>query len=243
MDKGDKEVTRPNLVAKVVMKVLGRLPSDMVFERKFNSLENCDHASQKISSGDVVVDLYISYEKIYALLEMRSDEETQKCNGFGRYFITGMLNVRGSVIQGFHAFKNLHPGHRQKEIEVAIEKGIRFLENKQQVGDSWYGYWEFRLSLQCLLPRRTWDPRITWLKILKEHLEDKLLDDVSRIASLGSEKLYREAVVLMIRSYLSKLSSIGSAESKTLPIEANTERAEVTYYHVANVFLKLVTLK
>ncbi|GKD49495.1 hypothetical protein Tco_1278471 [Tanacetum coccineum] len=32
---------------------------------------------------------------------------------------------------------------------------------------------EFRLSLQCLLPRRTWDPRITWLKILKEHLEDK----------------------------------------------------------------------
>ncbi|GJZ92744.1 hypothetical protein Tco_0664809, partial [Tanacetum coccineum] len=31
----------------------------------------------------------------------------------------------------------------------------------------------FRLSLQCLLPRRTWDPGITWLKILKEHLEDK----------------------------------------------------------------------
>ncbi|GJX00776.1 hypothetical protein Tco_0184689 [Tanacetum coccineum] len=32
----------------------------------------------------------------------------------------------------------------------------------------------FRLSLQCLLPRRTWDPGITWLKILKEHLEDKV---------------------------------------------------------------------
>ncbi|GKD49494.1 hypothetical protein Tco_1278470 [Tanacetum coccineum] len=42
-----------------------------------------------ISSGDVVVDLYISYEKIYALLEMRSVEETQKCNGFGRHFIIG----------------------------------------------------------------------------------------------------------------------------------------------------------
>ncbi|GKF26661.1 dammarenediol II synthase-like protein [Tanacetum coccineum] len=52
-----------------------------------------------------------------------------------------MLNVRGSVIQGFHVFKNLHPGHRQKEIEVAIEKGIRFLENKQ-VGGLWYGYGE-----------------------------------------------------------------------------------------------------
>ncbi|GKC50996.1 hypothetical protein Tco_1073741, partial [Tanacetum coccineum] len=37
--------------------------------------------------------------------------------------------------RGFHAFKNLHPGHRQKEIEVAIEKGIRFLENKQIVRD------------------------------------------------------------------------------------------------------------
>nr|XP_043627333.1 phosphatidylinositol 4-kinase alpha 1-like isoform X2 [Erigeron canadensis] len=54
----------------------------------------------------------------------------------------------------------------------------------------------------------------------------RLLDAVSRIASLGFEKSYREAVVLMIRSYLSKLSSIGSAESKTLPAEANTERVE-----------------
>ncbi|GJT85403.1 phosphatidylinositol 4-kinase alpha 1 isoform X1 [Tanacetum coccineum] len=54
-----------------------------------------------------------------------------------------------------------------------------------------------------------------------------LLDAVSRIASLGFEKSYREAVVLMIRSYLSKLSSIGSAESKTLPAEANTERVEM----------------
>ncbi|GJZ71679.1 dammarenediol II synthase-like protein, partial [Tanacetum coccineum] len=51
-----------------------------------------------------------------------------------------MLNTRGSIIQGFHVFKNLHPGHRQKEIEAAIEKGIRFLENKQQVDGSWYGY-------------------------------------------------------------------------------------------------------
>ncbi|XP_023769663.1 phosphatidylinositol 4-kinase alpha 1 [Lactuca sativa] len=54
----------------------------------------------------------------------------------------------------------------------------------------------------------------------------RLLDAVSRIASLGFEKSYREAVVLMIRSYLSKLSTIGSAESRTLPPEANTERVE-----------------
>ncbi|CAI0377232.1 unnamed protein product [Linum tenue] len=54
----------------------------------------------------------------------------------------------------------------------------------------------------------------------------RLLDAVSRIASLGFEKSYRETVVLMTRSYLAKLSSVGSAESTTLPAEANTERVE-----------------
>lgn len=54
----------------------------------------------------------------------------------------------------------------------------------------------------------------------------RLLDAVSRMASLGFEKSYRETVVLMTRSYLSKLSSLGSAESKTVPQEATTERVE-----------------
>ncbi|KAL3515190.1 hypothetical protein ACH5RR_022092 [Cinchona calisaya] len=54
----------------------------------------------------------------------------------------------------------------------------------------------------------------------------QLLDAVSRLASLGFEKSYREAVVLMIRNYLSKLSAVGSAESKTLAPEATTERVE-----------------
>lgn len=47
------------------------------------------------------------------------------------------------------------------------------------------------------------------------------------MASLGFEKSYRETVVLMTRSYMSKLSSVGSAESKTLAPEATTERVEV----------------
>lgn len=55
----------------------------------------------------------------------------------------------------------------------------------------------------------------------------QLLDAVSRMASLGFEKSYREAIVLMTRSYMSKLASIDSAESKDLPEEANTERVEV----------------
>ncbi|KAE8692688.1 Phosphatidylinositol 4-kinase alpha 1 [Hibiscus syriacus] len=54
----------------------------------------------------------------------------------------------------------------------------------------------------------------------------RLLDAVSRIASLGFEKSYRETVVLLTRSYLSKLLSVGSAESRTLAPEATTERVE-----------------
>ncbi|KAL8060447.1 hypothetical protein ABFX02_02G025200 [Erythranthe guttata] len=54
----------------------------------------------------------------------------------------------------------------------------------------------------------------------------RLLDAVARMASLGFEKSYREAVVLMTRSYLGKLSGIGSAESKTQAPEVTTERIE-----------------
>ncbi|KAI3446087.1 hypothetical protein Pfo_002752 [Paulownia fortunei] len=54
----------------------------------------------------------------------------------------------------------------------------------------------------------------------------RLLDAVSRMASLGFEKSYREAVVLMTRSYLGKLSGVGSAESRTQVPEATTERIE-----------------
>ncbi|PHT33066.1 Phosphatidylinositol 4-kinase alpha 1 [Capsicum baccatum] len=54
----------------------------------------------------------------------------------------------------------------------------------------------------------------------------RLLDAVARMASLGFEKSYREAVVLMTRSYLSKLAAVGSAESNTAAPEVTTERVE-----------------
>ncbi|XP_031390031.1 phosphatidylinositol 4-kinase alpha 1 [Punica granatum] len=54
----------------------------------------------------------------------------------------------------------------------------------------------------------------------------RLLDAVSHMASLGFEKSYRETVVLLTRSYLNKLSTLGSADSKTLAAEATTERVE-----------------
>ncbi|KAH7684907.1 Phosphatidylinositol kinase protein [Dioscorea alata] len=54
----------------------------------------------------------------------------------------------------------------------------------------------------------------------------RLLEAVSYMASLGFEKSYRETVVLMTRSYLDKLKSVGSAESNTMAPEATTERVE-----------------
>ncbi|KAK2988488.1 hypothetical protein RJ640_007421 [Escallonia rubra] len=37
-----------------------------------------------------------------------------------------------SIIQALLAFKRLHPGHYKKEIEVAVAKAARFLEEKQK---------------------------------------------------------------------------------------------------------------
>ncbi|KAJ8767237.1 hypothetical protein K2173_013634 [Erythroxylum novogranatense] len=73
----------------------------------------------------------------------------------------------------------------------------------------------------------------------------KLLDAVSRIASLGFEKAYRETVVLMTRSYMSKLSSVGSAESKTMAPEATTERVETlpAGFHLIASGLKNIKLR
>ncbi|KAG8364319.1 hypothetical protein BUALT_Bualt19G0116400 [Buddleja alternifolia] len=54
----------------------------------------------------------------------------------------------------------------------------------------------------------------------------RILDAVSCLASLGFEKSYREAVVLMSRSYLAKLYNVGSDERRTRQPEATTERLE-----------------
>nr|GEW24229.1 phosphatidylinositol 4-kinase alpha 1 isoform X2 [Tanacetum cinerariifolium] len=52
----------------------------------------------------------------------------------------------------------------------------------------------------------------------------QILEAASRMASLGFQKSYCKVIALMIRSYLSKLSSIGFAESNALLEEANRER-------------------
>nr|AFJ19235.1 mixed amyrin synthase [Catharanthus roseus] len=46
-----------------------------------------------------------------------------------------------SIVQALVLFKRLHPGHREKEIEVSVSKAVRFLEGRQWPDGSWYGYW------------------------------------------------------------------------------------------------------
>ncbi|XP_059631283.1 dammarenediol II synthase-like, partial [Cornus florida] len=46
-----------------------------------------------------------------------------------------------SMVQALVLFKRLHPGHREKEIEISVAKALRFLEERQRPEGSWYGYW------------------------------------------------------------------------------------------------------
>ncbi|KAI8563353.1 hypothetical protein RHMOL_Rhmol03G0105500 [Rhododendron molle] len=51
------------------------------------------------------------------------------------------IECTASIIQALVKFKCLHPGHREKEIDTSVAKGIRFLEETQQPDGSWYGFW------------------------------------------------------------------------------------------------------
>ncbi|KAK6150031.1 hypothetical protein DH2020_017556 [Rehmannia glutinosa] len=51
------------------------------------------------------------------------------------------VECTASIIQALISFKRLHPGHREKEIEISVANALRFVEQKQWPDGSWYGYW------------------------------------------------------------------------------------------------------
>ncbi|XP_059665451.1 dammarenediol II synthase-like isoform X2 [Cornus florida] len=51
------------------------------------------------------------------------------------------VECTASIVQALVLFKRLHPGHREKEIEISVAKALRFLEERQRPEGSWYGYW------------------------------------------------------------------------------------------------------
>ncbi|XAR69578.1 Beta-amyrin synthase [Bertholletia excelsa] len=51
------------------------------------------------------------------------------------------VECTAAAIQAFVLFKNLYPGHREKEIEAFIKNAARFLEDIQMPDGSWYGNW------------------------------------------------------------------------------------------------------
>ncbi|XP_015166943.1 lupeol synthase isoform X2 [Solanum tuberosum] len=51
------------------------------------------------------------------------------------------VECTSSSIQALSLFKKLHPGHRRKEIDVAITKGLQYIENTQNPDGSWTGCW------------------------------------------------------------------------------------------------------
>ncbi|GFP81152.1 dammarenediol ii synthase [Phtheirospermum japonicum] len=51
------------------------------------------------------------------------------------------VECTASIIPALLSFKRMHPGHREKEIEMSVSMALRFLEEKQWADGSWYGYW------------------------------------------------------------------------------------------------------
>ncbi|GLU10489.1 hypothetical protein SLE2022_272880 [Rubroshorea leprosula] len=82
---------------------------------------------------------YASFEltRSYAWLEMLNSAQV-----FGEIMIDYQyVECTSAAIQCLATFMKVHPGHRRKEIEECIAKGIDFIESIQLLDGSWYGSW------------------------------------------------------------------------------------------------------
>ncbi|ONK70622.1 uncharacterized protein A4U43_C05F35660 [Asparagus officinalis] len=51
------------------------------------------------------------------------------------------VECTSSAIQALALFKEIYPGYRTEEVESCIQRGMKFIENKQEDDGSWYGSW------------------------------------------------------------------------------------------------------
>nr|WRO65030.1 cucurbitadienol synthase [Neoalsomitra integrifoliola] len=80
-----------------------------------------------------------SYEltRSYPWLELINPSET-----FGDIVIDyPYVECTSATVEALTLFKKLHPGHRTKEIDNAVAKAAKFLEDMQRTDGSWYGCW------------------------------------------------------------------------------------------------------
>nr|QZP11051.1 oxidosqualene cyclase 6 [Euphorbia tirucalli] len=51
------------------------------------------------------------------------------------------VECTASMVECFVLFKTLHPEYRKEDVEIAVAKATRYLENTQNSDGSWYGNW------------------------------------------------------------------------------------------------------
>ncbi|GFZ03209.1 lupeol synthase 1 [Actinidia rufa] len=109
--------------------------------RSFGSqICDCALATQAIISTNMVDEYGDSLKKAHFYIK-----ESQDLNP-SELFVDIVVEKEhvectASIIQALVTFKRLHPGHREKEIEVSMAKAVRFLKDKKWHDGSWYGYW------------------------------------------------------------------------------------------------------
>lgn len=82
---------------------------------------------------------WASYEKTRAPKWL---EKLNPSRVFGEIMIDhSYVECTSATIQGLAAFSSLNPTIRSQEIDLAIKKGLRFIESKQEESGLWYGSW------------------------------------------------------------------------------------------------------
>ncbi|KAE9464228.1 hypothetical protein C3L33_03879, partial [Rhododendron williamsianum] len=75
------------------------------------------------------------YDAVNVILSLQLGSRREPLAGW-RY-----VECTASAIQGLVLFRQLHPGHRTKEIDSCITRALKYIEETQNPDGSWYGCW------------------------------------------------------------------------------------------------------